>query len=70
MNIYYIVSNPKYIENYNFYPFIKSDKNIKEIQKEIQSIPDFCRDQQSINTNEIKGYIVWGISFLLKMKIK
>ena len=63
MNIYYFVSNPKYIEKYDFSDLIKSNKSISDIQKEIQSIPDFCRDQQSIATNELKSYLVSGISF-------
>lgn len=63
MSIYYIVSNPIYKEKYNFFNLIKSVKTINDIQKEIYSIPNFCRDQQSITTSELKGYLVSGISF-------
>jgi hypothetical protein len=62
MNTYYVISNTFY-NQYNFFDLDKSEKSISQIQKEILSIPDFCRSQQSIATSELKSYLVSGISF-------
>jgi len=62
MNTYYVLSNNFYSQ-YNFFDLNKSEKSISQIQKEILSIPDFCRSQQSIATSELKSYLVSGISF-------
>jgi len=64
MNIYYITSN-SYYDKYNFtgIDIEKTSKKISDIQKEIVSIPEFCRGQESISTSELKSYLVSGISF-------
>ena len=64
MNIQYVLSNTNtFYSKYNFFDLNESEKSISQIQKEILSIPDFCRSQQSISTSELKSYIVSGISF-------
>lgn len=64
MNIYYITSN-SYYDKYNFtqIDIEKTSKKISDIQKEILSIPEFCRGEESILTSELKSYLVSGISF-------
>ena len=64
MNIYYIVTNPSYKNKYNFMNIIPSSKTINNIKKEILSIPNFCRNQNSISSNELQSYVgSSGISF-------
>lgn len=59
MNIFYVSSSNKYI----FENMQKSTKTLQDIQKEIVSIPNFCREESSISIYELKSYLVNGISF-------
>lgn len=59
MNIYYVSSSNKYI----FSNIEKSNKSISQLQKDILSIPNFCRDEHSVSVQELKSYLVSGICF-------
>ena len=64
MNFYYVIPNPNYKDKYIFNAnIIESVKSIYKIQEELLSNPAFCRDQKSISTNELKSYLLSGISF-------
>lgn len=62
MDTYYVSSSNKY----NFLDIKQSNRSISELQKIILYTPNFCRDQQSISTNELKSYIVTGITFFTR----
>jgi len=62
MTTYYVSSSNKY----NFIGIQESNKSISELQKIILYTPNFCRDQQSISVNELKSYIISGISFFTR----
>jgi len=62
METYYVSSSNKY----NFINLQESNKSISELQKIILYTPNFCRDQQSISSSELKSYIVSGISFFTR----
>jgi hypothetical protein len=59
MNIYYVSSSNKYL----FSNIEKTTKTISELQKDILAIPNFCRDEQSVSVQELKSYLVSGITF-------
>jgi GNAT superfamily N-acetyltransferase len=40
----------------------KGDKTIQQLQDEIQSIPNFCREEYSLQVNELKYYLNSGIT--------
>jgi GNAT superfamily N-acetyltransferase len=64
MEIHYVVSHEKYNRDYNLSLFKESPKSIAHIKGEIQTIPDFCGEEEiSIQTRELKGYLSSGISF-------
>ena len=63
METFFISNNTN---KYNFLNLKPSNKSISEIQKIILYTPNFCRDQQSISTNELKSYIVSGITFFTR----
>jgi hypothetical protein len=62
MTTYYVSSSNKY----NFIGIQESNKSISELQKIILYTPNFCRDQLSISTTELKSYIVSGITFFTR----
>jgi len=66
METFFISNNTN---KYNFLNLKPSNKSISEIQKIILYTPNFCRDQQSISTNELKSYIVSGITFFTRNAI-
>lgn len=57
--MFYVSSSNKYI----FENIQKSEKSLNDIQQEILSIPNFCREETSISVYELKSYLVNGISF-------
>lgn len=60
---YYICnSNIKY----NFLGVKESNRSISDLQKIILYTPNFCRENQSISTSELKSYIVSGITFFTR----
>jgi GNAT superfamily N-acetyltransferase len=59
MKFYYVSSSNKY----NFNNIEKTTKSIGDIQRDILSIPNFCRDELSVSVQELKSYLVSGISF-------
>lgn len=59
MSIYYVSTSNKYIFN----NIEQTTKSIGDIQKEILAIPNFCRDELSVSVQELKSYLVSGISF-------
>jgi GNAT superfamily N-acetyltransferase len=66
MDTFYISNNTS---KYNFLNIKPSNQSINEIQKIILYTPNFCRNQQSISTNELKSYIVSGITFFKRNAI-
>jgi hypothetical protein len=62
MEVYYIYSNINK-NKYNFLDIKESNKSINDLQNIILYTPNFCRDNQSITTNELKNYIRYGITF-------
>jgi hypothetical protein len=60
----YYISNSN--NNYNFLGLKESNRSISELQKVILYTPNFCRENQSISTKELKSYIVSGISFFTR----
>jgi len=63
MTVYYIVSRESYENKYNFEGIQKSSKTISSLQNEIMTIPNFCREEISIATVELKSYLCNGITF-------
>lgn len=65
MNIdtYYISNSSK---KYNFLDLKESNISTQELQKVIMYTHNFCRENQSISTRELKSYIVSGISFFTR----
>ena len=72
MNVYYISSSNSNSNNnnnnnkYNFLDIKESNRSISELQKVIMYTPNFCRENQSITTSELKSYIVSGITFFTR----
>jgi hypothetical protein len=60
MNIYYIENSNTL--KYNMGTLIKGDKSISQLKNNISSIRDFCRDEESIETKDLTGYLNAGIT--------
>jgi hypothetical protein len=62
MSVYYVYN--KNIERYNIPKEITNgNKSITQLKQEISLNPDFCRDETSIDQNELKNYLNSGITF-------
>jgi len=62
MNVYYIYSRES-LNKYNMENVaIKGSKTIDELQSDINVIANFCRQETSIETSELVGYLASGIS--------
>lgn len=62
MNIYYILSRDS-LSKYNMTNVArKSVKTIVELQSDIKRIAHFCREETSIETAELVGYLASGIT--------
>ena len=61
MSLYYVSTIN--LDKYNLTISLpKGSKSIREIQQEILQNPIFCRDEASIETSELKSYLVSGIT--------
>ena len=61
MSIYYI--DCKLAQKYNMANVgIIGDKTIAQLRSDISSIPNFCREETSIEVSDLKGYIGDGIT--------
>ena len=61
MNIFY--SDSRTSQRNNMESILpKGDKTIKQIQNDIQSIPNFCREEYSLQVDELKYYLNDGIT--------
>ena len=61
MNIYYVPNSRT--EKYNLESVLsKGCKEIYQIKSEIEKDPDFCRDEESINTYDLKSYLNSGFT--------
>jgi len=63
LDSYYICNSYK---KYNFSNLKQSNRSTREIQNVILYTPNFCRENQSISSNELKSYIVSGITFFTR----
>ena len=62
MTVYYILSGKRF-NQYNMSSAIKSDdKDIHALIREINKTPNFCREEESIKTTELVGYLSSGIT--------
>lgn len=61
MKLYY--SNSVTAQKYNMETVIpRGDKTVTQLKNEIISIPNFCRDEYSLEVNELKSYLNQGIT--------
>jgi GNAT superfamily N-acetyltransferase len=61
MSIYYV--NSKKVQKYDMTNVgIVGDKTIEQLRSEISSISNFCREETSIEVDDLKGYIGDGIT--------
>ncbi len=62
MNVYYILSSDR-LQKYDMTNIAtKSEKTISELQANINQIERFCREETSIETSELVGYLDSGIT--------
>ena len=62
MNVYYILSSDR-LNKYDMTNIAtKSEKTISELQANINQISRFCREETSIETSELVGYLASGIT--------
>ena len=56
MSIFYV--NNKFLENFKIPEnIIEGNKKISNLKEEIKSISDFCREEESITTTDLKSYL-------------
>ena len=61
MTVYYILSGKRF-NQYNMTSIVKGDKNIPSLLSQINKTPNFCREEESIKTTELVGYLASGIT--------